>query len=79
MLVTQIVLETVPGKAHAVADLVCQLSGVELRLVEGDNRVLVSRSVPDGQNPEPEALSEVLRAMSEQILQVALIGEEESS
>ena len=44
--------------------------------VDGDHRVLATWNVPDGQNPEPEGLSEVLRAMSEEILEVALLVEE---
>jgi hypothetical protein len=34
--------------------------------------------VPDGQHAEPEGLSEVLRAMSEEILEVALLDEQET-
>jgi hypothetical protein len=49
-----------------------------LLTVEGDHRVLATWSIPEGHHPEPEGLSEVLRAMSEEILQVALLGEEES-
>jgi hypothetical protein len=46
--------------------------------VEGDHSVLALWHVPDGQNAEPEGLSEVLRAMSEEILEVALLGQEET-
>jgi hypothetical protein len=78
MHVTNIVLETQPGRARSVADLMGQIKGMELLSVEGDHRVLATWSIPDGQHPEPEGLSEVLRAMSEEILEVALLGEEES-
>jgi len=76
--VTNIVLETQPGRAHSVADLMGQVRGMGLLTVEGDHRVLATWSIPEGHHPEPEGLSEVLRAMSEEILQVALLGEEES-
>jgi hypothetical protein len=46
--------------------------------VEGDHHVLATWQVPEGQNPEPEGLSEVLRAMSEEILEVALVDEQDS-
>ena len=76
MLVTNIVLETQPGRARSVADLVGHISGVALLSVDGDHRVLATWNVPDGQNPEPEGLSEALRAMSEEILDVTLLVEE---
>lgn len=77
MHVTNIVLETQPGRARSVADLMEQISGMGLLSVEGDHRVLATWSIPEGHHPEPEGLSEVLRAMSEEILEVALLGEEE--
>jgi hypothetical protein len=77
MLVTSLVLTTQPGRAGSVADLVGQLQGMERLSVEGDSRVLAAWHIPDGQNAEPEGLSEVLRAMSEEILEVALLDEEE--
>ena len=79
MLVTNIVLETQPGRAHAVADLVGNLKGVGQLTVDGDHRVLATWSFPLGHNPEPEGVSEVLRSMSEEILEVRLLGGEESS
>jgi hypothetical protein len=78
MLVTSLVLTTQPGRARSVADLVGQLQGMERLSVEGDHSVLATWHVPDGQNAEPEGLSEVLRAMSDEILEVALLGEEEA-
>jgi hypothetical protein len=78
MLVTSLVLTTQPGRARSVADLVGQIHGMQGLSVEGDHSVLARWHVPDGQNAEPEGLSEVLRAMSEEILEVALLGEEET-
>jgi hypothetical protein len=78
MLVTNLVLRTQPGRARSVADLVGQLHGMHGLCVEGDHHVLATWQVPEGQNPEPEGLSEVLRAMSEEILEVALVDEQDS-
>jgi hypothetical protein len=75
--VTNIVLETQPGRARSVADLMGRVKGMALLSVQGDHRVLATWSIPDGQHPEPEGLSEVLRAMSADVLEVALLGEEE--
>jgi hypothetical protein len=75
--VTNIVLETQPGRARSVADLVGQIEGMGLLSVEGDHRVLATWSIPEGHHPEPEGLSEVLRAMTEEILEVGVLGEEE--
>ena len=47
--------------------------------VDGDRRVLATWRFPQGHNPEPEGVSEVLRCMSEEILEVTLLGGEESS
>jgi hypothetical protein len=77
MLVTNLVLRTQPGRARSVADLVGQILGMEQLAVEGEERVRATWHIPDGQNAEPEGLSEVLRSMSEEILEVALLGEEE--
>jgi hypothetical protein len=78
MLVTSLVLTTQPGRARSVAELVGQIQGMRRLSVEGDCSVLATWQVPDGQNAEPEGLSEVLRAMTEEILEVALLGEEET-
>jgi len=77
VLVTNIVLETQPGRAHSVADIMGRIEGMALLSVESDHRVLAIWRVPEGHNPEPEGLSEVLRAMSGEILQVALMDGEE--
>jgi len=68
--VTNIVLETQPGRARSVADLVGQIEGMGLLSVEGDHRVLATWSIPEGHHPEPEGLSEVLRAMNPEIVVV---------
>jgi hypothetical protein len=78
MLVTSLLLTTQPGRARSVADLVGRLNGMEQPAVEGDHRVLATWHIPDGQNAEPEGLSEVLRAMSEEILEVSLLDEREA-
>jgi len=78
MLVTHLVLRTQPGRARSVADFVGQLHGMQGLCVEGDHHVLATWQVPEGQNPEPEGLSEVLRAMSEEILDVTLVNEDET-
>ena len=51
MVVTNIVLETQPGRAHAVADLVGHLKGVEQLTVDGDHRVLATWSFPSDTTP----------------------------
>jgi hypothetical protein len=73
MLRTNIVVETQPGRAQGVAEVIGHLSGMEAILVDGDHRVMATWTVPDGQHPEPEGFSEVLRAMSPEILEVALL------
>ena len=77
MLVANIVVETQPGKARSVADIIKHLRGVTLRSVEGDHRVIATWTVPEDQHLEPEGVSEVLQAMSGDILEVALTEEEE--
>jgi hypothetical protein len=77
MRVANIVVETQPGRARAVADLIGELKGLELHAVEGDHKVLARWSFSEDQNPEPEGVSEVLQAMSGEILGVALVDEEE--
>ena len=76
---TNVVVLTWPGKARNVAELFGQLKGMELIRVEGDHRVVATWIVPEGHDPEPEAFSEVLRAMSFEILEVALLEAKEAS
>jgi hypothetical protein len=73
VVVTNVVVETLPGKAECVADVIGHLKGMALLQVEGGNRVLATWAIPDGQSPEPEGLCEVLRAMTPEILDVALL------
>jgi hypothetical protein len=77
MRVANIVVETQPGKARSVADLLGHLQGLALRSVEGDHRVLATWNVPDGQHLEPEGVTETLQAMSGDILVVALLEEQD--
>jgi hypothetical protein len=75
--VANVVVETQPGKARSVAELIGGLKGVVLRGVEGDCRVLARWSFSPEQNPEPEGVSEVLQALTGEILVVALVEEVE--
>jgi hypothetical protein len=47
-----------------------------LRSVEGDHRVIATWNVPEDQHLEPEGVSEMLPAMSGDIVEVALMEEE---
>ena len=77
MLVANIVVETLPGKAEAVAQRMAQLRGMGALARTGDDRVTATWRVPDFDNVE--GLSEVLQAMNPEIVHVypALVGEEE--
>lgn len=77
MLVANIVVETQPGTARSVADIIDHLRGLKLRAVEGDHRVIATWTVPEDQHLEPEGVSEVLQAMSCDIVEVALTEEED--
>jgi len=68
MLVANIVVETLPGKAQTVAERMAHIQGMGSLSADGDHRVLATWSVPD--NDTPEALAEVLQAMNPEILQV---------
>ena len=74
-----VVVETLPGMALPVADLIGQLKGMEAIRVEGDHRVIATWNVPGDQNPEPEGFSEVLRAICGEILEVALLDAKDAS
>ena len=77
MLLANIVIETLPGKAHAVAERMGRLAGMGALAAEGDRRVTATWKVPDCDTVE--GLSEVLQAMNPEIVQVypALVGEED--
>lgn len=79
MLVANIVVETQPGKARSVADLIDHLRGMTLRSVEGDHRVIATWNVPEDQHLEPEGVSEMLQAMSGDILEVGLTEEDDQT
>jgi hypothetical protein len=68
MLVASLVVETLPGKAHAVAERMGQIKGMGSVSAEGDHRVVGLWTVPD--DDTLEALSEVLQAMNPEIVQV---------
>jgi hypothetical protein len=72
VLVTNVVVETLPGKAECVADVIGHLKGMALVRLEDGHRVVAAWVVPDGHSPEPEGLCETLRAIAPEILDVAL-------
>ncbi len=71
-MVTNVVVETLPGKAQCVASAIEKIKGMSLRLVEGDHRVIASWNVPDNHSLEPEGLYEALRAVAPEIVDVGL-------
>jgi len=77
MLIANIVVETLPGKAQAVAERMGRLKGMGVLAAHGDCRVTGTWKVPEWDTVE--GLSEVLQAMNPEIVQVypALVGEEE--
>ncbi|HVR71991.1 MAG TPA: hypothetical protein VMT87_14200 [Vicinamibacteria bacterium] len=77
MLLANIVVETLPGKAQAVAERLGRLKGIGALVADGDHRVTATWKVHDCDNVE--GLSEVLQAMNPEIVQVypALVGEED--
>ncbi len=68
MLVTDLVLETLPGAAAAVGERLGSMKGMEAIAVLGDHRITARWKVPDGDTVE--GLSEVLQAMNPEIVQV---------
>jgi hypothetical protein len=77
MLVANIVVETLPGKAEAVAERLARLRGMGALAHTGDDRLTAIWKVPDCDNVE--GLSEVLQAMNPEIVHVypAFVGEED--
>jgi hypothetical protein len=77
MLVARIVVETLPGRARAVAEDMAEIQGMRSLTPEGDNRVTGIWRVPE--NDTLEGLTEVLHAMSPEILEVypTVMGEED--
>jgi hypothetical protein len=78
MLVANIVVETLPGKARAVAERMEQIMGMGSLSADGDGRVVGTWKVPDCDTVE--GLSEVLQAMNPEIICVypSMVGEEDS-
>jgi len=76
MLVANIVVETLPGMARAVAERMGRIKGMESPSADGDRRVVATWKVPDSDTLE--GLSEVLHAMNPEIVEVypTLLGEE---
>jgi hypothetical protein len=77
MLVADIVVETLPGKAQVVAERMGLLQGMGPPVAEGDHRVRATWRVHDCDTVE--GLSEVLQAMNPEIVQVypALLGQDD--
>jgi hypothetical protein len=77
MLVANVVVETLPGKAHTVAERMGSIKGLGSLSADSDHRVSATWRVPDGDTVE--GLSEVLQAMNPEIIQVypTLVGQED--
>jgi hypothetical protein len=77
MLVARIVVETLPGRARAVAEHLAEIKGMASPAAEGDHRVTATWKVPE--NDTLEGLSEVLHALDPEILEVypTMVGEED--
>jgi hypothetical protein len=77
MLVANIVVETLPGRARTVAQRMERLRGMGGLTDDGDHRVEGTWKVPEGDTLE--GLSEVLQAMNPEILQVypTLVGRDD--
>jgi hypothetical protein len=68
MIVTDVVIQTLPGRASAVeAHLEKVVPGFQSRRVAGEDCILGSWCVPSGQ---PQALAEVLQSLDPDILSV---------
>jgi hypothetical protein len=79
MRLAKIVVETLPGRARAVAEDMGHIKGMAALAAEGDHRVSGTWTIPD--DDSLEALSEVLQAMNPEILEVypTFVGEDEPS
>jgi hypothetical protein len=76
MLVARIVIETLPGKARSVAEQMERVERMGSPATQGDHRVVATWRVHDSNTRE--ALSEVLHALSPEILEVySMLVEEE--
>jgi hypothetical protein len=76
MLVANLVVETLPGKARDVAERMGHIKGMGAPSADGDHRVVAIWCVPDGDTPE--ALVEVLHALLPEIVEVYPTLEEQN-
>lgn len=79
MRLTKIVVETLPGRARAVAEDMGHIRGMAALAAEGDHRVVGTWTIPD--NDTLEGLSEVLQALNPEILEVfpTFVGDDQGS
>jgi hypothetical protein len=76
MLIANLVVETLPGKAGVVVERMGQIKGMGAPAAEGDHRVVATWTVPDGETPE--ALVEVLHALVPEAVEVYPVLSDES-
>jgi hypothetical protein len=69
MLVANLVVETLPGKAHVVLERLGRLKGMTAVSGDGDHRITATWSVPDIDSLE--GLCEVLQALNPEIIGVS--------
>ncbi|HEY6546356.1 MAG TPA: hypothetical protein VI589_00560 [Vicinamibacteria bacterium] len=79
MRLAKIVVETLPGRARAVAEDMGHIKGMAALSSEGDHRVVGTWTIPE--NDTLEGISEVLQAMNPEILEVypTFVGEDQAS
>ena len=77
MLVARIVVQTLPGKARAVAESMGQIRGMASLCADSDRCVTAMWKISD--NDTLEGLAEVLQAMNPEIVEVSptFLGEED--
>ena len=77
MLMTRVVVETLPGQARTVADRMALLRGMGALSAESDHRVVADWRVPS--TDTNVGISEVLHAMNPEIVEVysMLVSEED--
>jgi hypothetical protein len=78
MRLAKIEVETLPGRARAVAEDMGHIKGMAGLAASGDHRVVATWSLPDSDNLE--GLREVLQALNPDILEVypTFVGDEQS-
>jgi hypothetical protein len=79
MRLAMIVVETLPGRARAVAEDMGHIRGMAALTAEGDHRVVGTWTITD--NDTLEGLSEVLQALNPEILEVypTFVGDDQAS